>query len=84
MTGLRGSELMSATGLKAQFIPAIFISRALALVVSAAREAEPDVPSAIAPGLVGLRGVTSHDARIYIQLCAGLITGWRCECGHKA
>ena len=52
MTGLRGSELMSATGLKAQFIPAIFISRALALVVSAAREVEPDVPSAIAPGLV--------------------------------
>lgn len=51
ITGLRGSELISATGLNAQFIPTIFISRALADVVSAARAGDPEDPRAIAPGL---------------------------------
>lgn len=54
ITGLRGSELISATGLNAQFIPTIFISRALAAVVSAARAGDPEDPRAIAPGLINV------------------------------
>lgn len=52
ITGLRGSEFTSATGLYAQLIPASFISLAVASEHDFAMPGSPVAASAIAPGLV--------------------------------
>jgi hypothetical protein len=52
MTGFLGSEFTSATGLKAQLIPAAANSFPQAAETSSVRSTEPVAARAIAPGLV--------------------------------
>ena len=51
MTGLRGSEFMSHTGLNTQLIPAKAISRAVLRLTDSTMAGSSVAPSAIAPGL---------------------------------